>query len=81
MNQVGYLLATPTSPDDFTAEWTWCSLPPRPPGLGEDPAGYTAYQSSVAGRNVVKVLLELTVCLAQAHSRMLAANVPPSPGP
>jgi hypothetical protein len=74
VDQVGYLLASLKSPDDFTAAWTWRSLPPRPPGPREDRSGYAAYESAVAGRNVVEVLLEVIICLAQLHSRMLATQ-------
>ena len=70
VDEVIYLLATATSADSFAAEWMWQSMPPRPAGLHQDPAGQAAYESAVVGKNVVDSLLDITVCLGQAMARM-----------
>ena len=78
VDQVWYLQPTPTSSENFVADWTWCSLPPRPPvpprfqQPGVRP-GYAAYESVVAGRDVVKVLLGVVICLCQATANMSMA--------
>ena len=77
VDQVWYLQGTATSSENFVAEWTWCSLPPRPevpPSRQQkDARGYTAYKSAVAGRDAVKVLLSVVNCLGQAAARMSTA--------
>ena len=69
VDEIGYLLATPKSAESFAADWRWRSLPPRPKGRFADPAGQAAYESSLVGKDVVAVLLEVTVCLGQARGR------------
>lgn len=70
VDEVSYLMATAKSSQGFAAEWTWQPLPPRPVGKYQRPDGHAAYQSTVAGKSVVSTLLDVTVCLGQAMSRI-----------
>jgi hypothetical protein len=48
----------------------WQSIPPRPAGPHQDPAGHAAYEAAVVGKNVVDTLLDVAVCLSQVMARM-----------
>jgi hypothetical protein len=68
VDEVGYVFATAKEPDGFAAAWTWRSLPPRP---GQRQAVlHNDYERAIAGRDVVKTLLIVTVFLRGVRNRM-----------
>lgn len=73
VDEIHYFLAKAKSAHGFEAKWTWQSLPARPAGPYQDPDGHAAYESAVVGRDVVDTLLDVTVCLGQASTRMWMA--------
>jgi hypothetical protein len=67
VDEVGYILAAAKEPDSFAAAWTWQSLSPRP---GERQAAlHRDYQEVLAGRDVVKTLLLVTILLGTIRNR------------
>lgn len=68
VDEIGYIIAKAQRPDSFSAVWRWQSLPPRPGG--RQAALHHDYQKAIAGRDVVKTLLTVTVFLGAARNRM-----------
>ncbi len=61
VDEVGCVFATAKRPDGCAAAWTRRSLPPR---LGQRQAVlHSGYERAIAGRDVVKTLLIVTVFL------------------
>jgi hypothetical protein len=68
VDEVGYILAVAKRADTFAASWTWQSLPPRPGG--DQAVLHQHYQETIAGRDVVKTLLAVTIFLGTTRNRM-----------
>jgi hypothetical protein len=68
VDEIGYIIAKAKRPDGFSAAWTWQSLPPRPDE--KQATLHRDYQDAIAGHDVVKTLLTVTVFLGAARTRM-----------
>ena len=65
VDEVRYVKASALDPSGFAARWTWERMERRPQNSDR---GYDAYQSVVAGGDVVESLLAVTVFLGQVAS-------------
>lgn len=71
VDEVGYIIAAARGPDSFAAVWTWQPLPPRP---GDRQASlHRDYEKTIAGRDVAKTLLTVTIFLGATRNRMWQA--------
>jgi hypothetical protein len=64
VDQIAYMVPTALSTSNFSAVWTWQSLPPW--ADIHNPDRYHPYQAALAGQNVVDTLLQATIFLGAA---------------
>ncbi len=67
VDEVNYLIATPTNAASFEATWTWRPLPPWRDT--RHPQRYEAYQAALAGRDLRDTLPVATVFVAGTATR------------